>query len=162
MIFDDDSDFSSPMSPSVAYLWRPGRHLSQNWSKIMKNDDSQNHFLNTQSMSRSHQGHPRRSLDVFKCIWKVFKIFHFLVKIMIFTHHDSRAPVMILTQIHVPLAESASKPSPSARGSVPSTYGAKHSPPGGKIQNPCPPPARCPRDPLTKVFTCQIKSKFKS
>ena len=95
MIFDADAEFSSPMSPSVAYLWRPGRHLSQNWSKMMRNDDSQNHVLNTQSMSRSHQGHPRRSLDVFKCIWKVFKIFHFLVKLMIFTHHDSRAPVMI-------------------------------------------------------------------
>ena len=95
MIFDADAEFSSPMSPSVAYLWRPGRHLTQNWSKMMKNDDSQNHVLDTQGVSWSHQGHPRRSLDVFWCIWHVFEIFHFLVKIMIFTHHDSCSPVMM-------------------------------------------------------------------
>ena len=65
MIFDGDSDFSSPMSPSVAYLWRIGRHLAQNWSKMMKNDDSQNHVLATQGVSRSHQGHSRRPLEVF-------------------------------------------------------------------------------------------------
>ena len=64
MIFDGDSDFSSPTSPSAAYLWRPGRHLTQNWSNMMKNDDSQNHVLDTQGMPGSHQGHARRSLDV--------------------------------------------------------------------------------------------------
>ena len=78
MIFDGDSDFSSPTSPSAAYLWRPGRHLTQHWSKMMKNYESHIHVLHTQGMSRSHQGHARRSLDVFKCIWKVFEIFHFL------------------------------------------------------------------------------------
>ena len=77
MIFDGDSDLSSPTSSFVTYLWRVGRHLAQNWSNMMKN-------------------------------------------------------------------------------------GAKHSPPGGIIQNPCPPPVRRPRDPLTNVFICQIKSKFKS
>ena len=122
MIFDADAEFSSPMSPSVAYLWRPGRHLSQNWSRMMKNDDSQNHVLNTQSMSRSHQGHPRRSLDVFKCIWKVFKIFHFLVKLMIFTHHDSRAPGMIShANSCAPGGECFAPPLPH-RGSAPSFH----------------------------------------
>ena len=67
MIFDGDSDFSSPMSPSAAYLWRLGRHLVQNWPKMMKNDDSQTHVLNTQGMSMSHWGHARRSLDVPTC-----------------------------------------------------------------------------------------------
>ena len=65
MIFDGDTDFSSPTSLGKVHPLRPGRHLTQNWSKMMKNDDSQNHVLHTQGMSRSHQGHSRRSLDVF-------------------------------------------------------------------------------------------------
>ena len=64
MIFDADSEFSSPMSPSVTCLWRPGRHLTQNWSKMMRNEDPQNHVLTTQGMSRSHQGHARPFPDV--------------------------------------------------------------------------------------------------
>ena len=85
MIFDGDSDFSSPTSPSAAYLWRPGRHLTQNWSKMMKNDDSQNHVLHTQGMSRSHQRLPRGSLEVSKCIRTDFSISQIFMKIMIFT-----------------------------------------------------------------------------
>ena len=44
-------------------------------------------------MSRSHQGHARRSLDVFKCLWNDFEIFHEIVKIMILrtSNHDSHA-----------------------------------------------------------------------
>ena len=117
MIFDGDSNFLSPTSPSAAYLWRPGRHLAQNLSKMMKNDDSQNHVLDTQGMSRSHQGHARRSMDASKCIWKVLEIFHFFVKIMIFKHFHVHQ-ILILALIHVPLEESASHPSPSARGSA--------------------------------------------
>ena len=93
---------------------------------MMKNDDSHNHVLTTQGMSRSHQGHPRRSLDVFWCIWHVFEIFHFFVRIMIFTHHDSRAPGMIShANSCAPGGECFAPPLPH-RGSAPSDDSQNH------------------------------------
>ena len=84
MIFDGALDFSSPKSPSAAHHGQPGRHLTQNWSNMLRNDDSENHVLGIQGMSRSYQGHARRSLEVSKCIWKVSETFQNFVKIMIF------------------------------------------------------------------------------
>ena len=84
MIFDGALDFSSPKSPSAAHHRRVGRHLTQNWSEMLRNDDSENHVLCTQRMSMRYQGHARRSLEVSKCIWKVSETFQNFVKIMIF------------------------------------------------------------------------------
>ena len=110
-IFDDDVDFSSPTSPSAAYLWRVGRHLAQNWSKTMKNDDSQTHVLHTQGMSRSHHGHSRKSPDVYECTWHVHEIFQKFVKLILFTQFHMHHIVILFFILCAPC-------------------GAKHSPPG--------------------------------
>ena len=64
MIFDGAFDFSSPTSPSAAHHRRVGRHLTQNWSDMLRNDDSENRVLGIQGMSWSYRGHARRSLEV--------------------------------------------------------------------------------------------------
>ena len=69
---------------------------------MLKNDDSENHVLDIQGMSGSHQGHARRFLEVSKCIWKVSEIFQNLVKIMIFMMvHVHCAHVLMCSCAHV-------------------------------------------------------------
>ena len=118
-IFNGDSDFSSPTSPSAAYLWRPGRHLTRNLSKLMRNDDSQTHVLDTHGMSRSHHRHVGRFLDVPRCIGKVSQIFQDFVNIMIFMACHVHQ-IIIPASIHLPWRRVLRTPSLSTRGSVPS------------------------------------------
>ena len=75
MIFDGALYFLSLKSPSVAHHGQPDRHLTQNWSIMTRNCDFENHILEIQGVSRSYQGHVRRSLEVSKYPWNVSKTF---------------------------------------------------------------------------------------